>query len=528
MMPQMTPSTPSSFNLADLWEAVADRVPDNTALVCGAERRTFAQLEERANRLAHWMAAQGVGKDDFVGLYLRNSPAYVEAMLAAYKLRAVPINVNFRYVEDELRYLFNDAGLVGVIHDDEFTPRVDAIRADVPTLRWSLATGDAYDEALASSSDERDFPTRSGDDLYVLYTGGTTGMPKGVVWRIEDAFFACIGGGDPTRMNGEITTPAELLERMVPGFVFMPVAPLMHAAGGWTTFMWLLAGGTIVLLTGSLDGDEVWRAIDREKVNAMSIVGDAMARPLVDAWDAANGVYDISSLMTIGSGGAPLTRPLKEALAQRFPSLIIADGFGSSETGIQGASRFDGTTEPTAGFTTSSTVVLDEETLEPLEPGSSKPGKVARTGLLPLRYHNDPDKTAATFVEINGRRYAISGDLATVAADGTVNLLGRGSQCINTGGEKVYPEEIEAALRGHAGVYDVLVVGAPDERWGQKVVAVVQKANGAAPTADELRDHCRASLAGYKVPKDVVFVDEVVRSPSGKADYRWAAKVAAG
>jgi acyl-CoA synthetase (AMP-forming)/AMP-acid ligase II len=517
-----------TFHLADLWELVADAVPERTALVCGQHRRTYAELEERSNRLAHWMADRGVGKDDFVGLYLRNSPAYVEATLAAYKLRAVPINVNFRYVDDELRYLFDDAGLVGVIHDEEFTPRVETVAAGVPSVRWNLADGAAYADAVSASKPDRDFGPRSDDDLYVIYTGGTTGMPKGVVWRIRDAFFACMAGGDPSRMKGDVEQPEDLLDRIVPEYASMSVAPLMHAAGGWTTFMWLFAGAKVVILPGSFDPDEVWATVERERVNGFSIVGDAMARPLLDAWDAAGGKYDISSLFLIGSGGAPLTPPVKARLGRTFPNVIVGDGFGSSETGIQGASRFTGAEggPSKGGFTPSATVVLDEDTLEPVEPGSGRIGKVARTGLMPLRYHGDPEKTAATFVDVGGTRYAISGDMATVEADGTVTLLGRGSQCINTGGEKVFPEEVEAALRGHDAVYDVLVVGAPDERWGQRVVAVVQRSPGRDATEDDLRQHCRASVAGYKVPKQVIFVDQVVRSPAGKADYRWAAQVA--
>jgi acyl-CoA synthetase (AMP-forming)/AMP-acid ligase II len=520
---RQTSPPPATFHLADLFEAVVPHVADRTALVVGDERRTYTELEERSNRLAHWMQGQGVGKDDFVGMYLRNCAAYVEAMIACYKLRAVPINVNFRYVDDELRYLFDDAGLVGVIHDDDFTPRVEAVLPDSPTVKWTLSLAD-YEDALASQSPECDFGPRSNDDLYVLYTGGTTGMPKGVVWRIEDAFFACIGGGDPTRMQGEITTPAEILDRTNVGFTFMTAAPLMHAAGGWTTFMNLFAGGKVVLIPGSFDPVAVWRAVEAEKVNTLSFVGDAMARPLIDAWDET-GPYDISSLFAFGSGGAPLTAPLKAQLAERFPNVLINDGYGSSETGIQGSGRFDKDKGATT-FSNANTIVLDEETLRPLEPGSDRIGKTARTGRLPLRYHNDPEKTARTFVELDGTRYAISGDMATVEADGTITLLGRGSQCINTGGEKVFPEEVEAALRSHPSVYDVLVVGAADERWGQRVVAVVQPTRGTSPTADDLRAHCRTKIAGYKVPKDVVFVDTVVRSPSGKADYRWAATVA--
>jgi acyl-CoA synthetase (AMP-forming)/AMP-acid ligase II len=521
---RQTTREPATYHLADLFEAVVPHVADRTALVCGDERRTYAELEERANRLAHWMQGQGIGKDDFVGMYLRNSAAHVEALIACYKLRAVPINVNFRYVDDELRYLFNDADLAGVIHDADFGDRVKAVLPDTPTVKWTLSLAD-YEAAIADQSPERDFGPRSNDDLYVLYTGGTTGMPKGVVWRIEDAFFACIGGGDPTRLNGEVTAPADVLDRIVPGFTFFSTAPLMHAAGGWTTWMWLLAGGKVVLLPGSFVPEDVWRVVEEEKANTLTFVGDAMARPLLDAWDASGGRYDVSSLFGFGSGGAPLTTAMKEKLAERFPNIVINDGYGSSETGIQGSGRYD-RDKGTTTFSNANTIVIDEETFEPIEPGSGRIGKTARTGRMPLRYHNDPEKTARTFVEVGGTRYAISGDMATVEADGTITLLGRGSQCINTGGEKVFPEEVEAALRAHDGVYDVLVVGAPDERWGQRVVAVVQPVDGVSLTADDLREHCRAKVAGYKVPKDVVFVDRVVRSPSGKADYRWAADVA--
>jgi 3-oxocholest-4-en-26-oate---CoA ligase len=519
----------SHFNLADLWEAIADHVPDRVALRCRTEQRTFAQLEERANRLAHWFLGQGVQPGQHIGLYLQNSLEYMEGTLAAYKIRAVPINVNYRYAADELRHLFNEADLVGVVHQPEYAALVTEIRPDVPTLGWALVTGAPYENALAASSPNRDFAARSGDDRYILYTGGTTGLPKGVVWRHEDAFFACMGGGDTTRP--EVTSVDELVERIKPEpGTFLLLAPLMHAAGGWTVMINLFGGNTVVLWPGPLDPVEVWRTIERERATSTTAVGDAVMRPLLDAWDAVEPKPDTSSLVSFSSGGAPLSPVLRERFLSTFPTIPLADGYGSSETGIQAGRVFMGPTgdKPEAQFLATQAVVMDEETHQPVPPGSPIVGRLARTGRIPLGYYNDPVKSAETFVEWDGRRWSLTGDMGTVAADGSITLLGRGSICINTGGEKVYPEEVEAALRQSDAVYDVLVVGAPDERWGQRVVAVVESTPGTKPTEEELRDLARHSLAGFKVPKQVVFVDKVLRSPSGKADYRWAADVASG
>jgi 3-oxocholest-4-en-26-oate---CoA ligase len=519
----------SQFNLADVWEAIADHVPQRIALRCRAEHRTYAQLDERANRLAHWLLAQGVRPGQHIGLYLQNCFEYLEGTLAAYKIRAVPINVNYRYGADELRHLFNDADLVGVVHQGDYTELVTAIAPDVATLGWSLVTGDDYEAALASSSPARDFDARSGDDHYILYTGGTTGLPKGVVWRHEDAFFACMGGGDSTRP--EVTSVSELIERVAPvQQTFLLLAPLMHAAGGWTVMINLFGGHTVVLWPGPLDAVEVWRTIERERATSTTAVGDAVMRPLLDAWDSLDPKPDVSSLIGFSSGGAPLSPVLRERFLTTFPHLPLADGYGSSETGIQAGRVFMGPTgdNPEPQFLARQAVVMDETTHEPVPWGSQTVGRLARTGRIPLEYYNDPAKSAATFVEWDGKRWSLTGDMGTVAGDGSITLLGRGSICINTGGEKVYPEEVEAVLRQSDTVYDVLVVGAPDERWGQRVVAVVEPTPGTTPTEEDLRALARRALAGFKVPKQVVFVDQVVRSPSGKADYRWAADVAAG
>lgn len=532
----------TTFNLADVWEAVADLVARREALVCGDRRQTFADLDARANRLAHALLDRGVEPGQHVGLYLQNGPEYLEAMLAAYKIRAVPINVNYRYVSDELRHLFRDSDLVGVIHHRLFTPRLETIAPDLPRIGWYLVVDDDsgastgalpggdYEEAMAGSSPERLFGPRSGDDPYVIYTGGTTGLPKGVVWRQEDAFFACIGGGDPMRLLGPVEGPAEVLDRIIDGtFVYLPVAPLMHAAGQWTALAWLFAGGKVVLLPGSLDPGRVWHTVEDEGVNMITVVGDAVIRPLLDAWDEAGG-FEVPSLVTIASGGAPLTATIKARLVASFPNVVVADGFGSSETGAQGAQRLEvgESSTPATRFTAygDTTAVLDQLTHEPVEPGSGSVGRVALRGRIPQGYYNDPERTAETFVMTGGHRWVLTGDMATVEADGRIQLLGRGSVCINTGGEKVFPEEVEAALKDHPGVYDALVVGVADERWGQQVTAVVQPVRGRTLSPDELADHCRASLAGYKVPRDWLFVDRVERSPAGKADYRWATALA--
>jgi acyl-CoA synthetase (AMP-forming)/AMP-acid ligase II len=337
-----------------------------------------------------------------------------------------------------------------------------------------------------------------------------------------------MGGGNPALP--EVTSVDELLTRIAPEpLTFLALAPLMHAAGGWTVMLQLFGGNRAVLWSGPLDPVEVWRMIERERVTATSAVGDAVLRPLLDGWDSSDPKPDVSSLKTFSSGGAPLSPAVRERYLTAFPTIPLSDGYGSSETGIQASRTFLGPTgdKPEPQFSARQAVVMDEETRQPVRPGSDVVGRVARTGRIPIAYYNDPEKTASTFVEWDGRRWSLTGDMATVAADGAITLLGRGSICINTGGEKVYPEEVEAVLRRSADVYDVLVVGAPDGRWGQRVVAVVEPTPGTSPSEDGLRDLARASLAGYKVPKQVVFVDRVVRSPSGKADYRWAAEVAA-
>ncbi len=542
--------SPSTFNFADIWEAVWPVADDRTALVCGDQRRTYRQLGERVDQLARHLDEAGIGPGDHVGLFLKNGVEYLEAMLAAFTLRAVPVNINYRYVADELRHLVTDSASVALVFHASLAGAVAELGPEVlGAMRTLLVVDDPtapdgstgaevpgahrYEDALAGrETGLLEVAGRSGDDHYLMYTGGTTGLPKGVLWRQEDAFFACIGGGDPTRMQGAVERPGQLAERVGQDVSYLPVAPLMHAAAQWTTLSWLFAGGKTTLMPGSFDPAEVWQAVQDEGVNTLTVVGDAVGGPLLKAWEAEPGRWDVSTLFAIANGGAPMSPSLKARLAAAFPDVVVVDGFGSSETGAQGAQRLQpGDHDRGSGMARfapyDNTLVVDEAG-RPVEPGSGAVGRVALHGRIPLRYFNDPEKTAATFVEVDGVRHVLTGDQATVDADGTIQLLGRGSQCINTGGEKVFPEEVEAALHGHPGVDDVLVVGRPDERWGSAVVAVVAPTDpGSPPGLDELRDHCRASLAGYKLPKDLVVVDRVERSPAGKADYRWAARIAA-
>ncbi|HLT15099.1 MAG TPA: acyl-CoA synthetase [Acidimicrobiales bacterium] len=528
-----TVAPPRSFNFADVWEMAADACWDREALVCGEQRRTYGQLEERANRLAHHLRGLGVGPGRHVGLYLENCAEYLEAMLACFKVRAVPINVNHRYVAGELRHLLDDSDSIGVIHGPDHEAVVAEVVPDVLTVRWTLCTGEPFEAALAAASPQRPSADgRSEDDRYVIYTGGTTGLPKGVVWRQGDAFFGCLGGGDPMRLQGEVTSPAELVERIGDGGpTYFTLAPLMHAAAQWTSFMWLFAGGKVILLDGRLDPERVWDTVERERPNMMTVVGDAVVKPLLDAWEAEPGRWDASSLFAISNGGAPMSAGAKARILAAFPTVMVTDGFGSSEAGIQGSSRVTAADVPPSGGTvrfdrgTKPLLVLDDDD-RPVTPGSRVVGRIVTGGHLPLGYYKDPEKTAATIVHLDGERWLVTGDLATVAEDGTIELLGRGATSINTGGEKVHPEEVEGVLHNHPAVADVLVVGVPDERWGSAVTAVVQLRPGAALTYDEVYEHCHRHLAGYKAPKHLVLVDQIVRSPAGKADYRWAAEAA--
>ncbi|MFE0449988.1 acyl-CoA synthetase [Streptomyces sp. NPDC058914] len=536
------------YNLADLFESVVDVVPDREALVyvdhpgTGAERRlTYAQLDAAANRIGHHLLDSGVRPGEHVGLHLYNGVEYLQTVLGCLKARIVPVNVNYRYVREELVYLYRDADLVALVFDAEFTDRVAGALPQAPMLRHLIRVGPEaegaaaaaltavpYAEAEAGGSPERGFPARSGDDQFIIYTGGTTGLPKGVMWRQEDLFFAGLGGGAPT---GEpVKKPEELAERVAAGgsgITFFPTPPLMHGTSTLTAFIGFHFGQRVVIHRKFVP-EEVLRTTEKEKVTSISLVGDAMLRPLVDALEGPMRGTDCSSVFSVSSSGAIMSDTVRRQFQALLPHAMLLNNFGSSESGFNGTATQDA--GPERGFrvrVNSRTQVVDPVTHEPVRVG--EPGRVAQRGHVPLGYYNDPVKTAETFFEKDGERWVLLGDMATVDEDGVVVVLGRGSQCINTGGEKVYPEEVEQALKSHPDVYDALVAGVPDPTWGNHVAAVVQLRTGAPrPSLEDIQTHCRGRLAGYKIPRRLVVTDSIRRSPSGKADYRWAREVAGG
>lgn len=523
-----------ALNIADLAEHAIDAVPDRLALICGDKTITYAELEEKANRFAHYLLDRGVKKDDKVGLYCRNRIEIVIAMLGTIKAGAILVNVNYRYVEAELRYLFENSDMVALVHERQYSDRVANVLPEAPNVKTVLVVEDGSDadyrryggvefhEAIAGGSPARDFGVRSADDIYLLYTGGTTGFPKGVMWRHEDIYRVLLGGTDFA--TGEFVADEYDHARQAaagPPMIRYSIPPMIHGATQSATWMSLFSGQTAILAP-EFNAEEVWHTIEKHKVNLLFFTGDAMARPLLDALEDSE--RDLSSLFVLASTAALFSPSLKERFLELLPGRVITDSIGSSETGFGGSSIVakgqTGGGGPRVNID-KKTVVLDDDGNE-VKPGSGVRGILAKRGNIPVGYYKDEKKTAETFRTINGVRYAIPGDYARVEEDGTVTMLGRGSVSINTGGEKVYPEEVEAALKGHPDVFDALVVGVPDPRFGQHVAAVVAPRKGTAPTLAELDAFVRSTIAGYKVPRSLWKVTEVKRSPAGKPDYTWA------
>jgi len=539
--------TTTQFTVPAAADTVAGVIGDREFLIQGSRRYTYAQVVERSNRLAAYLHSRGLGAktdrstlrghevgQDLLGIYAYNGPEYVEAMLGAWRARVAPFNVNYRYVKNELHYLLADSGATALIYHASFAPRVNDVLRQLPKLRVLIQIADGSGNDLVHGAvDYESIVSRpagpppvepSPDDLYVLYTGGTTGMPKGVLWRQHDIFMTSFGGR--SLYTGELANSYEDIAKRVadaPESRLMILPPLMHGAAQWAVMTAMTTGQSVVFstVTDRFDADEVVRTIEREKVMAVTVVGDAMARPLAAAIE--RGGADLSSLAVVANGGALLTPTAKQRLIDVKPGLIVVDGVGSSETGAQMTHMSAPGAVATGKFNAGpDTFVAAEDLNAILEPGHDGIGWLAQRGYVPLGYKGDEAKTAATFPVIDGVRYSVPGDRARHLADGGIELLGRDSVCINSGGEKIFVEEVETAIASHPAVADVVVSGRPSEKWGQEVVAIVALADGASAEAQELIDHAAGAIARYKLPKAIVFRPVIERSPAGKADYRWA------
>jgi acyl-CoA synthetase (AMP-forming)/AMP-acid ligase II len=531
-----------ALNIADLFEHAVDVVPDKPAVQVGDDVITFAALEAEANKLAHFLQSRGVGPGDHVGLYAKNSIEHVIALVAILKVRAVAINVNYRYVAGELEYLFDNADLVGLIHDRVYAPLVAEVAPKFPKITTYVAVpnplepdddsdlssfgGVTLAEATAGPSDARDFDGRSPDDLHIIYTGGTTGFPKGVMWRHED-FWRVLGGGIDFMTGEPLEEYDQSKKAREDALITLPLSPLMHGGAQASLLMHLFAG-QVTILEPKFDPVRTWEIVDKYGVQMMFMTGDAMAVPLIDAYEA--GGYDGQTLFAIASSAAIFSKSVKERWMKAFPNAIFTDSIGSSEAGFQGTGLQDASALSTDGPVISiprTTAVIDDDN-KLLDPATDvgKIGRTARSGNVPVGYYKDPEKSAKTFITIDGVRYSIPGDYARIEDGNRLTLLGRGSNCVNTGGEKVYPEEVEQAIKAHTAVYDALVIGLPDEKYGQSVAAIVQLRDGEELTLEGLREFLRNSLSGYKLPRALTIVAEVPRNATGKAQYPKAKEMA--
>lgn len=541
---------PVSFDLSTVFSTVAAAVPEQVFVVWRDRRLTYGDIDARIDGFAHYLASSGLGLNierdvlaghesgqDHLAVYLRNGNEYLEATIGGYRARVASFNCSYRYVEQELYYLLSDSRAQAIVYNAEFAPRLAAVRDKLPDLRVLIQVADAsdndllpgavdYESVVCTPATNAAMPAPSGDDLYLLYTGGTTGMPKGVLWRQHDIFVSSMGGrpfgsDQPLVSYDELATQARNLAGSTS---MLLIAPLMHGAAQWAVFNVITMGGTIVIpdRVDHLHASEVLRLVERERVTAIPMVGDAVARPLIDEIEV--GHYDLSSVISMSNGGAALSSGVRERILAAIPHALILDSVGASEAGMQMTTMTNvGSDTEIALFTPQSdTAVVAEDFSRVLEPGDGGQGWLARRGLIPLGYLGDEVKTARTFPTIDGVRWSVPGDRAIMLPDGRIELLGRDSITINSGGEKIFAEEVERAIAAHPGVFDVVVVGRPSQRWGHEVVAIVQIADGASVSNDELIDVCNQSIARYKVPKEFIRSDKIQRSPAGKADYRWA------
>jgi fatty-acyl-CoA synthase len=524
------------WNFADVWEVIAEQIPDAPCQVQGDRRESWAEFDRRADGVARTLLDRGAAEQDKVAQYLYNGPEYIESMYGAFKAGLVPINTNYRYQDDELVYLWDNADCVAVVFHGVFTETIERIRDRVPRVTTWLWVDDGsgpcpewavpYEDAAAASDERVVAPWgRSGDHIMMTYTGGTTGMPKGVMWRLDDLYRTLVGQMNPAVRQGEADLALVREAIAGPGPVGLPACPLMHGTGLYTQLIVLSLGGCVVTLASRrFDVEEMLDTIEREGVNQAAIVGDAFAKPMVQALEDNPGRWDLSKLVMLASSGVMWSEQVKQRLLKQHPTMMLVDVFSSSEAlGMGQSISSAGGTAGTAKFRLGENSLVLTDDGRRVEPGSGEIGRVAVGGFQPIGYYKDPEKTAATFIEFEGKRYSCPGDYATVEADGTLTLLGRGSVCINTGGEKVFPEEVEEVLKTHPAVRDAVAVGVPDDKFGEAITAVVETVDGVSADdvdGDEIIAHVKSKLAAYKAPKRVLVVSTIGRAPNGKVDYK--------
>ena len=535
------------FNAADIFEGVVDRVPDREAIVHGSTRLTYKELDARSNKAANALKKLGIKKGSHIGIYAFNCVEWLEIMLGAYKLCAIPININYRYVEEELKYLIDNADMEAIFYHKQFSNKLENIKSHLPLLKDFICIEDDsgeddvidksfnFEDLIANEDESRLDVDRSGDDKYILYTGGTTGMPKGVVWRMEDVLMT-LGGGIDAVTGEKYPTPEAFADKCLQDqTIALALAPFMHGGAQWQSFNSFFSGWKLIINDQvSFDADYVWEVVAKEKVMNLTIMGDAMGRPLCDALPRAiEKGLDLSSLFVLSSTASVFSASIKDTILEYLPNLFLIDAVGSSETGATGVNIHtkDGKLKDSGGgpkFTKPNfSEILNLETKEVIPPSDTETiGYLARKGHVPVAYYKDEEKSKKTFIEVGGVRYSIPGDMAKYEEDGQMTLLGRGSVSINSGGEKIFPEEVEMALKAHPNIFDCLVVGVKDDRWGQKVVAVIQRRENDELSLDDIKDVASKYIASYKMPKEIVFSELIERAPSGKPNYQWAQEFA--